>query len=732
MLPAPASQEQPRALVFSDGLGDRFVFAESATGAPVQVLRLRRDMTDVPAFEFALRERAARLASFRAEGYARVHRAVHVRGPARELALVSEHVQGIRLSALLRVAEQHQIPIELNTALAFIRQLLQAATLFHGHAADIVNGLLAPERLVVTSNARVVVVEQVLCVAIEQLRYSRDRLWRELRIASCPDEGRVRFSRRSDVLSIGLVALALMHGRPLRDEDFPDGVSALLETAREHSTLGYERPLSPPLRDWLSRALQFDQHRSFATVPDASRAFEAIVESDSHYHAVPSAIERFLYTCTASLIEPPASTPPAPAAMPPAATLPAAVTSPARPSGEAPEPSREASGPVVPPAVVESEPEIVVQMLPPPGSADVATGEADAIDWGAISTGPDTVVTSADIAQLFTAPAAAEDVGSPAESVEEIAPVSPSAPPADPEPAPLNPLDAAPVAALQMSWTYRSGWWTSKWKRVAAAAVLVGLLAGGTALSRLLRPTVVTASEMGTIVIATDPDGLPVLIGGIEQGRTPARLAVTAGEHLVEVRGPGEPRIVPIVVAGGAEVAHFIEFGSESPSLPAGVATAATAGSVPPVAPAPAVVPEPTPGWGWLDVKSASPYEIRAGGRALGRTGGERVRLGEGRQDVELVNVETGERITRVAHIVAGKVTTMTIAAPAFGVVHLNAAPWAEVWIGERRVGETPLANIRVPVGRHDVVFMHPELGAKRQSISVTAGAPVRLSVDMR
>jgi len=37
-----------------------------------------------------------------------------------------------------------------------------------------------------------------------------------------------------------------------------------------------------------------------------------------------------------------------------------------------------------------------------------------------------------------------------------------------------------------------------------------------------------------------------------------------------------------------------------------------------------------------------------------------------------------------------------------------------------------------VSIGPHEVVFKHPQLGEKRQAISVTLGAPLRLSVDMK
>jgi hypothetical protein len=66
------------------------------------------------------------------------------------------------------------------------------------------------------------------------------------------------------------------------------------------------------------------------------------------------------------------------------------------------------------------------------------------------------------------------------------------------------------------------------------------------------------------------------------------------------------------------------------------------------------------------------------------------------------------------------------------GTVAVNAQPWAEVWIDGERIGETPIGSVALPLGVHEVVFRHPELGERRATTTVTAGAPARLSVDLR
>ena len=102
-----------------------------------------------------------------------------------------------------------------------------------------------------------------------------------------------------------------------------------------------------------------------------------------------------------------------------------------------------------------------------------------------------------------------------------------------------------------------------------------------------------------------------------------------------------------------------------------------------------------------------------------------------GRHELDLVNETLGYRASRVVLVGPGKVASISLELP-MGIINLNAAPWAEVWIDGRRVGETPIGNLSVSIGPHEVVFKHPQFGEKRQAVSVTLGAPVRLSVDMK
>ncbi len=300
-----ATNDRPEAPLFSDGLGERVVAADGATGELQQILRLRPTLTSVPSFEFALRERTARLANFRHAYYVRVRRVDRAMAPTSALAIVSDHHEGTRLSDILRVAQDKQLQLDINAALCLIRQLVPAIAVLHENARDVAHGLIAPERLVVTPNARLVIVEHVLGAAIEQLQFGRDRLWQDFRVAMPPSAGLPRFDHRADITGVGLVALALILGRPLAADEYPHRIPDLLNEARERTALGEEQPLSPPLRAWLARALQIDVRRSFASAPEALTALDEVVSDDGMYVAAPVALETFLSRYIASLLEPP-------------------------------------------------------------------------------------------------------------------------------------------------------------------------------------------------------------------------------------------------------------------------------------------------------------------------------------------------------------------------------------------------------------------------------------------
>ena len=62
--------------------------------------------------------------------------------------------------------------------------------------------------------------------------------------------------------------------------------------------------------------------------------------------------------------------------------------------------------------------------------------------------------------------------------------------------------------------------------------------------------------------------------------------------------------------------------------------------------------------------------------------------------------------------------------------VSINVRPWAEVFIDGRSVGQTPIGNLLVAIGSHEVVFRHPDLGERKQTIVVSVSGPNRFATD--
>jgi serine/threonine-protein kinase len=66
------------------------------------------------------------------------------------------------------------------------------------------------------------------------------------------------------------------------------------------------------------------------------------------------------------------------------------------------------------------------------------------------------------------------------------------------------------------------------------------------------------------------------------------------------------------------------------------------------------------------------------------------------------------------------------------GTLSVNAQPWAEVWVDGQRIGETPIGNLSLPIGHHELVVRHPQLGERRQTVAVGANGPSRIGIDLR
>jgi eukaryotic-like serine/threonine-protein kinase len=128
-------------------------------------------------------------------------------------------------------------------------------------------------------------------------------------------------------------------------------------------------------------------------------------------------------------------------------------------------------------------------------------------------------------------------------------------------------------------------------------------------------------------------------------------------------------------------------------------------------------------------VRLSAPIELKVlqGDRMLGSSADGVIVASAGTHDLELINAAFGFRTRRAVTFRAGEITTLAIQVPP-GRLNVNAMPWAEVWIDGRVVGETPMGNVEIPIGEHDLVFRHPDLGERFQRVVVRADTVTRVS----
>ena len=187
---------------------------------------------------------------------------------------------------------------------------------------------------------------------------------------------------------------------------------------------------------------------------------------------------------------------------------------------------------------------------------------------------------------------------------------------------------------------------------------------------------------------------------------------------------PSAPASTIAAIVPPCEAPSTLAAAGPAPAAPAAVA------SLPPGGAAGASAPQPIAA-GLISVVAPLPLNVYSRGRIIGTSEAETLMLPLGSHDLEFVNDAVGLRVSRSVSVQAGRRTAVRIDPPA-GSLSINAVPWAEVWVDNQRLGETPIGNVQVPVGTRDVVFRHPEFGERRAKVLVTLKQPARVSVDLR
>jgi hypothetical protein len=311
---------------------------------------------------------------------------------------------------------------------------------------------------------------------------------------------------------------------------------------------------------------------------------------------------------------------------------------------------------------------------------------------------------------------------------------------------------------------------------VAAAALTYAYLertrrVDGTQSSGAATPVTPAPPAPGTINVSSQPDGARVFIDGTPRGVTPLSLAMAAGSHVIEVEHQDARRSLPITLDAGATSSQYFDFTTAVPTTgrlevtsdPPG-ATVTIDGTARGVTPL--VIPAMPPGshrvvianrdmtstrtvtvaagttstlvvplvravatTGFVSVQSPVELDIFLDGTKIGSSAAN-VRLPVGHHTLDLLNATLEFRTSVGVDVAAGGTASAVVTVPK-GKLSINAMPWAEVLLDGRAIGQTPLANLDVPIGTHEVTWRHPQLGERRQTVVVKAQSPARVGMDL-
>jgi hypothetical protein len=318
----------------------------------------------------------------------------------------------------------------------------------------------------------------------------------------------------------------------------------------------------------------------------------------------------------------------------------------------------------------------------------------------------------------------------------------------------------------------------------AAKWVAVILLSAGVAVSLMFgyQRRFARTPTSGTVTLETTPSGLDVLVAGKTLGKTPLTTSLAPGTYDVQIGAAPYAKAIKVIVAAGTSTVQRVEFAdtqlagratgglrvqTEPAHLPVlidGTAHGASPVAIDQLQPGEheisirtstgvvrrtvsiqphetvsLIVSAPTApaaesaavSAGWISVSSPVPLQLREGGKVIGTSESDRLMLTAGDHDIEFVNQALGFTAKRTVRVTAGKTAATKVDLPN-GVVSINALPWAEVWIDGERIGETPIGNLSRRVGTHEVLFKHPELGERRESVLIVVGKAARIGVDLR
>jgi CRISPR/Cas system-associated exonuclease Cas4 (RecB family) len=312
------------------------------------------------------------------------------------------------------------------------------------------------------------------------------------------------------------------------------------------------------------------------------------------------------------------------------------------------------------------------------------------------------------------------------------------------------------------------------WIVLPLIAILSGLAAFVLVRSRVAATRAAAASRPATMTVDTRPAAADVFIDGRRVGAAPLVLTVQPGTHTLTLRNGDAERRVVFAAAPGEQLAQYLDLKAAEPAVQTARLSIATdppgaqvAVDGRPRGLSPVMVDNltaaehrimvtsssgsierritldagatkelvfslprsPADVGGWVSVASPFQVELFEHGELIGASGTTKVMLPVGRHELVLKNASVGYESGHSVNVAAGRVATIAVVAPQ-APLSINAVPWADVAIDGTAIGQTPMGNVMIAVGLHEITFRHPQFGERTQAIVVTATGANRAAVN--
>jgi hypothetical protein len=283
-----------------DGLGTRKIESDGRTHT--EILELAPALASQPVVEQAIRGRASRYADLDIRAFAPVRR---IERSGASLHVISEMPGGVRLSNLLAHLESTGEVVAESAMLELASLVINAVASLHAWPGGLAHGAINPGHVLLTNDGRVMLTDCVFGAGLEVLQRNRDVLWKEFRLAMPAAASLARFDQQSDVTQMGAVILAIILQRPMRAHEYPRGVTDLIVTATESSSVPGAPGSASALRMWLQEALQVHPRLAFRSAVEAQRSFADINSRPGSRRAGAMALQVLLQTtCSEPLSQP--------------------------------------------------------------------------------------------------------------------------------------------------------------------------------------------------------------------------------------------------------------------------------------------------------------------------------------------------------------------------------------------------------------------------------------------